>query len=307
MNLLRTATLFALVFTMTSGITLAEPPRVLVSVKPVHSLIAQVMHGIGEPDLLLTGNLSPHTYAMRPSDSRKLHEADVVFWVGPSLETFLVKALSTIKSDTQLIALTQQAGINLVRTRSSHLHGHNDETQNVTELEVDPHIWLDPNNAKAIVNITVSALSEIDHKNEHIYRKNGDEAIARLTALDNELRDFLKPILEKPYVVFHDAYQHFEIHYGLNSIAAVTVDAGKTPGAKGIVELRKLIVENNVKCIFAEPQFEPKIIKSITEGSDIKIGTLDSLGATIEPGVNAYGKMMLGIADSLVSCLGDVQ
>ena len=307
MNLLRTATLFALVFTMASNVVQAELPKVLVSVKPVHSLVAQVMQGIGEPDLLLSGTVSPHTYAMRPSDSRKLHAADVVFWVGPSLETFLFKALSIIKSDTQVIALTQQTGINLVKTRSSHLHGHNDETQNVAEHEINPHIWLDPINAKSIVKIAVSALSEIDPENGLIYRKNGDDAIARLTVLDNELRDLLNPIIRKSYVVFHDAYQHFEKHYGLNSIAAVTVDAGKTPGAKGIVELKKLIVENKVKCIFAEPQFEPKIIKTITEDSDTEIGTLDSLGAAIDSGPAAYEQIMRKLADSLLTCLNGGQ
>ncbi len=303
MNLLRTSIFCTLALILTTRAVLAEYPRVLVSVNPVHSLIAQITQGVGAPDLLLAGTVSPHTYSMRPSDSRKLHAADVVFWVGPALETFLVKPLSTLDSNTHIVELNKQPNINTIKSRSSHFH--DDENQTHSGLEFDPHIWLDPNNAKSIVKIATNVLSKIDPGNQSVYQANSDNAIAQLTALEKEINERLKPVMEIPYIVFHDAYQHFEKHYGLNSLAAVTIGAEKMPGAKGIIELKKLIVENDVKCMFSEPQFEPKILETITEDVDIEIGTLDSLGATIEPGVSAYEQILLGLTTSLTSCLSN--
>ncbi len=302
MNFHRTAALLVALLTITDTV-FANPPNVLVSIKPVHSLIAGVMKGVSEPGLLLAGAASPHTYAMRPSDGRKLHEADIVFWIGPSLESFLVKPLSTLDSRTRIVTLIKQKDIHLLRMRSPHRHTHNNESTYFDDLELDPHIWLDLDNAQQIVRIAAAILSDIDPARQQTYYNNGNKIVAHLNTLDDEIRERLHSVVEIPYVVFHDAYQHFENRYGLNSLAAITVNAGQTPGAKSAVAIKNLIAEENVKCVFAEPQFEPKILKTITEDVNIETGTLDSLGAIIEPGVSAYEEIMMGIADSLVSCL----
>lgn len=295
----------------------ADAPDVVASVKPVHALVAAVMAGVGEPTLLVEGAGSPHTYALRPSDARALQDADLVFWVGRALETFLVRPLETLPQDARIVTLAEAPGVRLLETREGGVWGdhdgeHHDEAGHEeggaedghAHGPVDGHIWLDPANARAIVAAAVAALGERDPANADAYAANGRAAVARIDALEAELRARLAPVKDRPYLVFHDAYHYFEDRFGLNAVGSITVSPEAQPGAGRLVALRDAIADLGAACVFSEPQFEPRLVETVVEGLPVGRGVLDPLGAELTPGPDLYAELLTGLADGLVACLG---
>ena len=258
---------------------------VLVTVKPVHALVAAVMEGVGAPELLIEGRASPHGYALRPSDARALSRARIVFWVGKELEGFLERPLAGLAAKAHIVELMTARGVSLRGSR-------------------DPHIWLDPVNAQAIVRAAAAALSESDPANRQTYAANAARTIARIEALDGELRAALRPVAQRPYLVAHDAYQYFGRRYNLNAVGAVASAPERQPGARRVAELRRRVRELGVRCLFTEPQFEPAIVSSIAEDTGMRIAILDPLGAELSPGPEAWFELMRANARALVACLG---
>ncbi|MBI4183457.1 MAG: zinc ABC transporter substrate-binding protein [Proteobacteria bacterium] len=306
----------------------ADPPKVVATIKPIHSLIAGVMEGVGVPDLLLDGPASPHAYALKPSDARKLAAAEVVFWVDKGLEAFLAKALGALAPKARVVALSEEPGVALLDAREGgaweehedeHEKKHGDsrahepesgkatalapESQGHGHSAVDMHIWLDPENAKAIVGAAVATLAAVDPANASRYRANGARLAARLDALDRALGVRLATLRDRPYVVFHDAYQYFERRYDLNAIGSITVSPERSPGAKRLSELRGKILDLKAACVFSEPQFEPKLVGTIVAGTGARTGVLDPLGAALSPGPDSYFLLMEGLARGLADCL----
>ena len=258
----------------------ADAPAVVVSVKPLHAITAAVTTGITTPRLLVKGSASPHDYAMRPSDAAALNEADLVVWIGEIFETFLAKPLDALAGDAEVVTLMSQAG-----------------------PDGDPHIWLDPAQAREIAERVAAALSRIDPHNRGRYLANAADFSARLDLLDAELRATLAPVAALPYLVYHDAYGYFERRYGLANAGAVTVSPQKKPSAKRIVALRERIRASGARCLFGEPQFTSPLLDTLIEGGDARIGVLDPLGAAIPPGPEAYFTLMRNLADGLRGCL----
>ena len=204
-------------------------PKVVVSIKPLHSLVSGVMSGTGMPPLLISGSASPHTYSMRPSQFRVLQQADLVFWIGPELETFLVKPLKSIRENTPILAMMNIGGVNLLGFESV-APGIQSEDDLVHHR--DPHLWLDPQNARAMVEEIRDALIKIDRRNGNIYQQNTEKLIKRLKMLDEEIQGQLSLIREKPYVVFHPAFSYFEERYGLEHVGPVMISPDRPPGAR---------------------------------------------------------------------------
>jgi zinc transport system substrate-binding protein len=288
---------------------------VVVSNKPIHALVAGVMLGVGEPALLLSGASSPHDYSLRPSDARRLADADLVFWVGEDLETFLTKPLATLAGGAEVVALSEADGIVLLPSREGgvwepHEHdeeaaGHAEEDEHGHEDgERDMHLWLDPQTAAAMVAAIVAALDAADPDHAGRYDANGRELQRRLLALDWQLREQLAPVTERPFVVFHDAYQYFARRYDLNEVGSITVDPQRRPGAQRLAEIRAQLQAIEAACVFAEPQFEPALVDTVIEGSAARKGVLDPLGATLAAGPEQYFELLDGLADALVDCLG---
>ncbi len=273
-----------------------KAPPVVASIAPVHSLLSGVMKGAGMPRLLMKGGGSPHAYALKPSDARALASARAVFWIGPALEGFLVKPLMGLTRTVFTVELAGAEGV--VSRASSHGGGPGKEP--------DPHVWLDPANAAQMVKTMVIVLANIDPANAVLYRRNGAGLLAGLAALDGEIRRILAPVKDKAFLVFHDAYGHFERRFGLNGVGAVSVHPGRPPGARRLKALRRRIGERAVRCVFTEPQFQPALAKTLTEGTDTRLGVLDPLGggAGVEPGPGLYGALMRGLARSFAGCLG---
>ncbi|MFP9136553.1 zinc ABC transporter substrate-binding protein [Devosia sp. XGJD_8] len=319
MKLLAPLSLLATAFLSTTAIA---APSVVASIKPVHSLVSAVMAGVGEPTLIVKGSASPHTYALRPSDAGALEAADIVFWTGHGMELFLGDALETLATGATVVELADAPGITLLPVREggafeAHAHdeaGHEDEhTHEADEHdghdhdehgEGDMHFWLDPQNAKLMVTQIATTLAEADPENATAYQANAEAELVRLDALEAELAAMLAPVADKPFIVFHDAYQYFEARFGLNLAGSVTVTPDTMPGAARIDELKAKLAELGVTCVFAEPNFEPTIISAITEGTPAKAGVLDPEGGALTEGVDLYPDLLRGLATSLVDCLG---
>ncbi len=303
-------------------------PSVVVSVAPVHALVAAVMAGVAEPKLLVSGGASPHTYQLRPSDARALDDADVVFWVGEGLEAFLVKPIEALGQGARSVELSEDADLVLLPNREGgvwesedageakhgHKHGHDHRAHKDHDHgkaahgghdhgAEDMHVWLDPANARRIVRHVAGVLSEVDPANGVAYAANADRAVAGIDALDAELRSTLAPVRTAPYIVFHDAYQYLERHYGLNAVGSVTISADQVPGARRLREIRRKIADTGARCVFSEPQFSPSLVATVTEGTAARVAQLDPLGAALEPGAGLYEAMMRGLVGSLRTCL----
>lgn len=284
-------------------------PRVLATIKPVHSLVAGVMQGVGTPELLIQGALSAHSYELKPSDALKLRRAGVIFEVGPDMETYLIDPIKALGGHATVVALEHAPGVRLLPARRGGLWGEGDEHghwhgHSHGHGPNDPHIWLDPRNAIAMTRAIAATLVRHDPAHAAAYRRNEAHQIALLKGLDRELAARLAPIRHRPYMVFHDAYHYFENRYGLDSVGAVTVAPGRPVGTRRVLELREAIADGRVVCLFREPQFPPKLIDALDEGTKARIGVLDPLGADLRPGPGLYPRLMRNLAQSLTGCLG---
>lgn len=309
---------FALLTTALLSTTAMAAPDVVASIKPVHSLVASVMAGVGEPTLIVKGSASPHTYALKPSDAGALESADIVFWTGHGMELFLADALETLATDATVVELAESPGIALLPVREggafeAHAHEgeeHGDEEHDHEHQEHDDehdegdmHFWLDPENAKLMVTHIATTLAEVDPENATAYQANAEAELVRLDELEAELAATLAPVADKPFIVFHDAYQYFEARFGLTLAGSVTVTPDVMPGAARIDELKAKVAELGATCVFAEPNFEPTIIAAITEGSPAQSGVLDPEGGALAEGPDLYPTLLRGLATSLVDCL----
>jgi zinc transport system substrate-binding protein len=297
------------------GAASAEPPKVVASIAPVHSLVAGVMRGVGTPTLLLKGGASPHTFSLRPSDAKALASARIVFWIGKDLEQFLVRPLKTLARNAERAELAEAKGLTVFKVREGGVWpAHADHGDHGTEQtkehgehhehgEIDAHLWLDPRNAKAMTAAIAAALIKADRANAAAYLANATRLAKKLDALDRELDRTLAPARGVHFIVFHDAYQYFERRYRLSAAGAITLDPGRSPGAWRLREIRRTIRERKARCVFAEPQFRPSIVATVIEGTGARAATLDPLGARIPPGEQAYFILMRRLAADLVGCL----
>ncbi|MEM7547044.1 MAG: zinc ABC transporter substrate-binding protein [Pseudomonadota bacterium] len=316
-------------------------PRVVTDIAPVHSLVAQVMDGVGAPSLTLPPGVSPHGYAMRPSEAAVIQDADVIFWIGDALTPWLARSLNTLAPKATVVALSEADGMRHLPVRSdeafgSHDHDHRhdddghdddghdgdhghdkhtDDEHNHDEHahakdhnaehygDIDPHVWLDPANARAMVAAITATLAGADPDNAVRYRSNAKAAADRLTALETEIEGLLGPVRDQPFFVFHDAYQYFEDRFGVTALGAVKLSDASDPGVRKVQAVRDDLTADAAACIFAEPQFDRKLIDSLRDGLAVKVGILDPLGAGLPVGATLHEAMMRNMAQSFAECL----
>lgn len=294
----------------------AEVPAVVVTIKPIHALVADVMRGIAVPDLLVKGQASPHTYALKPSDVRALHAAHVFIRVSDTVEPFSTKLRETLPSTVTVISLQDVATLKRLPQRrgdsfSSHEHdrhdhpGHGDRRAEALPADetADGHLWLDPDNARAIARYVASVLATRYPVHATALHANVRELDARLAALDREISAELSPLAGKAYVVFHDAFQYLEHRYNLSAVGAIHVSPEVPPSGKRLIALRREIATLRATCVFGEPQSDPRVLQTIVEGSTARIGVLDAEGLDLEPGPDLYFQLMRRLAHSLRACL----
>ena len=289
--------------------------KVVTSIKPLHSLVSYVMDGVGTPDILVDGSSSPHTFQLKPSHATMLQEADIVFWIGEDLETFLETPLESIAKNSRHITLMDSDEIELLKFREKNIfdghdeHGdehdehadeHDDHHDGHAHGEHDIHFWLDPEIAKTIVKIVTRELSEIDPTNASTYKSNSIKAVNEIDQLISDTRSKINS--NASYVVFHDAYQYFEKRFGVEVVGALTVNPEVLPGAKQLAEIREVIEHENINCLFSEPQFNPSIADTIAKDTGVKAAVIDPLGAELDPGKDLYFDLIGNIATSFESC-----
>jgi zinc transport system substrate-binding protein len=375
-----------LIFSILSILTFFTPAnaeiKVVASIKPIHSLASYLMDGIAKPDLIVDGYASPHGFAMKPSHAKMLQNADLIFWVGEDLESFLEKPLSSIAKKAEKIELMETKGLQVLKFRERNIfdehdhddHGHDDHGKKEDDHddhghdddhgkkeddhdhdhddhgkkeddhdghghdddhgkkeddhdhdhddhgkkeddhdghghddhdghahgEFDPHIWLDPINAKAMLNEMAEHLIENDPKNEAKYKSNLAKALQEIDKLTIDVMTDLSNSVSS--IVFHDAYQYFEERFNVKVLGAFTVNTDVMPGAEQLAEIREIIEHDKVACVFSEPQFNPDIINAVAKDMKIKTGVLDPLGATLDPGKNLYFNLIRNMSASFKGC-----
>ncbi len=314
--------------------------KVVATIKPIHSLASYLMDGVAKPDLIVDGYASPHGFALKPSHAKMIQNADIIFWVGEDIENFLEKPLKTIAKDAEKIELMEIKGLTKLKFRERNIfdehghkdkdddhghkedeHGHKDKDDDHGHKEdehghkdkdddhghdehahgeFDPHIWLDPINAKIILSEMAEHLIEKDQKNASTYKANLKKAHNDLDKLTKKVKSELNKDFKS--VVFHDAYQYFEKRFGINILGAFTVNTDVMPGAEQLAEIREVIEHDKVSCIFSEPQFNPDIIKAVAKDTNVSTGVIDPLGATLDPGKNLYFDLIGNMSKSFKGC-----
>jgi len=301
--------------------------KVVTSIKPIHSLASYLMDGIGKPGLIVDGYASPHSFSMKPSHAKMLQNADIVFWVGEGMENFLKKPLSSIAKKAEKIELIEVKGLNILKFRERNIfeeHNHDDHDDHAKKEdahddhdhddhakkeddheghahgEYDSHIWLDPMNAKVILNEMAEHLIENDAENASKYKNNLKKALKEIDTLTIQVMTELNKSVSS--IVFHDAYQYFEQRFNVNILGAFTVNPDVMPGAEQLAEIREIIEHDKVACVFSEPQFNPNIINAVAKDMKIKTGVLDPLGATLDPGKNLYFNLIKNMSLSFKDC-----
>ena len=343
-----------LILSLLSLLTIFTPAnaeiKVVATIKPIHSLASYLMDGVGKPDLIVDGYASPHGFALKPSHAKMIQNADIIFWVGEDIESFLEKPLKTIAKDAEKIELMEINGLTKLKFRERNIfeghddhghkeddhddhakkeddhddHGHDDEHkedghddhghdddhkkeghddhghEGHAHGEFDPHIWLDPMNAKVILSEMAEHLIENDQKNEAKYKANLKKAHKDLDNLTKKVKSELNKDFKS--IVFHDAYQYFEKRFGINILGAFTVNTDVMPGAEQLAEIREVIEHDKVSCIFSEPQFNPDIIKTVAKDTNVATGVIDPLGATLNPGKDLYFDLIGNMSKSFKGC-----
>lgn len=301
-------------------------PLVVASIKPVHSLVAGVMEGVGEPVLLVRGAASPHDYALKPSQAAQLQKADAIFWIGHRLEAFLEKPVETVGGKARSVELAGVEGLVKLDLREGgafdkhgHEHedahgerGHEEEHEHEHEDEhagghghedFDMHLWLDPENARIMIAEIRRTLAKIDPANAARYAANAEKMTAKLEVLNNEVRILLEPLHGKSFIVFHDAYRYFENRFAIAAAGSITVSPEVAPGVERIREIRSKIESLDAVCVFTEPQFPANIVAVVTEGTRAGTAVLDPLGAALDDGPDLYFRLIGEMAKSIRDCL----
>ena len=319
-NLKKTSIILSILSFLTLFTSANAEIKVVASIKPILSLASYLMDGVAKPDLIVDGYASPHGFAMKPSHAKMLQNADIVFWVGEDLENFLEKPLNSIATKAEKIELMEIKKLTKLKFRERNIfgdhddHGHdehakkddhddhddNDGHEGHHHGEFDPHIWLDPMNAKIILNEMAEHLIENDAKNASKYKSNLKKALKDIDKLVSNVSSELNQSVAS--IVFHDAYQYFEKRFEVNILGAFTVNTDVMPGAEQLAEIREIIEHDKVACVFSEPQFNPDIIKAVAKDMNIKTGVVDPLGATLNPGKDLYFDLIKNMSNSFKGC-----
>ena len=287
----------------------ADAKDIVVTIKPLHSLVTGVVGNTARTHLIVDGNQSPHGFKFKPSQIKLLNNAAVVFYIGDTFETFMEKAFNVIPSNVVKVPVVEKARLKLLPYREGgaweedkhegHDHGHEGHHD---EGGGDMHVWLDPDNAIKMIKAITRQLSRVYPENRDTYKANARSYVQKITALDSELSAALSNSKESPFIVFHDAYQYFEKHYGLNGVGSITFDPHDFPSPKRLKEIRSKLNETSAACVFSEPQFSDRLVRTVIKGTSARTALIDPLGSSIEDGPDLYFTLLKNMADTFKSC-----
>lgn len=284
-----------------TGSAQAAPPKVIASIKPLHSLVATVMEGVAEPGLLVEGNLSIHSFTLKPSQRQKIEDAEVIFYIGGALESFLPHLLEAEHPNRIAIPMMDE-GMQLLPNRKEAIHTSHEHNEH-SHGAYDPHIWLSPENAKHILQVVSRELSVRYPEYAKQFQQNTHLAQTRIELQTLAIQKLLAPVKDKQFIVFHDAYQYFEKTYGLKSIASVTLQPEESISANRMSDLLKLLEDKKVDCLFGEPNMAPRLMQQLNVSGLLKAGTLDPEGITLKQGKDLYFVLIQNLANNVAACL----
>ena len=330
MKLLSTIMLFA--FSSINAFA-TETTGVISTIQPINSLVSAVIGNTGKTISIIPAEQSPHDFKLKPSDVKVLQNGNIIFYVSNHLESSVTKVFKNLPKNIKLINLMEESGINHLAIRDNAAwerhdhhgddhddhdkhgkkhddhddhdkHGKKHDDHDDHEKEDDVHIWLSPDNAIKIVQKVNKVLSLYFPENSKIYNDNTTKFIDKIRSLKMELIKEMSPIKNKPYIVFHDAYQYFEKTFELNAVGSVALEGDIASSPKQISFIKDKIIKSKASCVFQEPQFDSKLVKIVVEGTNAKIGTLDPLGVNITGNKDFYLQLLTNMAKSLKECLG---
>lgn len=278
--------------------------KVLTSIKPLQLIAAAVLDGVAVPEVLLPPGASPHNYALRPSDVRKVQSVDLLYWIGPDMEGFLPRVLNGRKLPS--VAVQDLPGLKL-RHFAEDNHSHAEETDDHDHDHrpgsLDAHLWLSPVNARVVADKMAADLSAADPANAERYQRNAKAFDERLDALDQRLKKRLADVEGKPYFVFHEAFDYFEDTYGLKHAGVFAVAAEVQPGAQHVAAMRTRLQEVGKTCVFSEPPLRPRLAETLVAGLPVKLAELDALGGYTPATAQGYEQMLEKLGNDLAGCL----
>lgn len=276
----------------------ADVPSVAVDIAPVHSLVAQVMDGLGEPSLLVGAGTSPHDHAMRPSEAAAIEDANLVVWVGEPLTPWLAAPLRNLaRGDT--LELLDVEGTVLLPTRAVHGANH---AEVHAHGATDPHAWLDTRNGALWLDAVAEKLARLDPDNAETYRANAAAGRARIEAAEVEARALLAPRREMPFVVYHDAYQYLEARFGLPHAVPIAPGDAAPPGPAHVERVARHVADEGVACVFAEPQFSAGLVEAVAGDTGARAAILDPLAGDATPGPDLYPELIVALARTIADC-----
>ncbi|MCS3841352.1 zinc transport system substrate-binding protein [Pseudomonas sp. JAI111] len=278
--------------------------KVLTSIKPLQLIAAAVQDGVAIPEVLLPPGASPHNYALRPSDVRKVQSVDLLYWIGPDMEGFLPRVLNGRSLPS--VAVQDLPGLKLRRfAEDSHSHAEEADEHDHDHRpgSLDAHLWLSPVNARVIAAKMAADLSAADPANAARYQSNLKAFDERLDALDIRLKKRLAAVEGKPYFVFHEAFDYFEDAYGLKHTGVFSVAAEVQPGAQHVAAMRARLQEVGKTCVFSEPPLRPRLAETLVAGLPVKLAELDALGGYTPATAQGYEQVLEKLGNDLAGCL----
>jgi zinc transport system substrate-binding protein len=290
--------------------------RVLTSIKPLQLIAAAVQDGVDEPEVLLPPGASPHHYALRPSDVRRVRDADLLYWIGPDLEAFLPRVLGS--RDKPEVAVQDLPGMTLRHFGDSHDEHEHDEHEHAhaggdlghdhdhRPGSLDAHLWLAADNARVIAARMAADLTRLDAANAAHYAANLKTFEARLDALDGRIRPQLATLQGKPYFVFHEAFDYFEAAYGLKHAGVFSVLTEVQPGARHVAAMRERLQQAGPSCVFSEPPLRPRLAETLAAGLPVRLAELDALGGNLPVNARGYEQLLENLANGLSECLNSL-
>lgn len=309
---------FPLFIALLIGATPAQAElQVLTSIKPLQLIATAVQDGVGDADVLLPASASAHHYTLRPSDVRRLQEASLFYWVGPDLENFLPRALNARQGPS--VALQELPGLTLRHFGEAHAHDHeHDHADNHEHGDhghddahdhdhrpgsLDAHLWLLPANARVIAERMAADFAAADPANAERYQANSTAFAGRIEALDKRLRQRLSKVQNKPFFVFHQAYDYFETAYNLSHRGVFSVGSEVQPGARHVAAMRERLQQAGPSCVFSEPPTRPRLAETLTNGLPVKMAELDVLGVEQKVDAQGYERLIEELGSTLATCL----
>ena len=305
---LRTLSHLLLPLMLFSGSANADGPRVVADIAPIHSLVSMVMDGVGQPQLLVPQNISPHHYSMRPSEAEALQEAKLVVYVGHDMSPWLEPVLETLAASASALDLSKVDNIMQLAYREGPIfddhdeEGHDDHAHHDHD-GVDPHMWLDPMNAKLWLHAIASELTRIDPKNADRYDENARSSSRTITLAMAQAEGHLASGKDNGFLVYHDAYQYFEKRFNRVAVGSISLGDASKPSTKRLRELKVLFEEEGVSCVLTEPQYSSKIVDSVFGGFKPTVGVVDPIGIDLELGATLYPELLENIALSIAQCV----